>query len=160
MLCLYGQWLHFYAHALDSEHFTISIHLQSFSLTKVIHVVCSSSTSSHCKTFYNYSTWKVEEIKYVYRFAEISFLGDFNVHVNLWLSRLFKWASGRTSRWLKEQRTPVETRTYLLFQARSPFSFKMFKNQHLIGLSYQNFCCHWPSSPLSQGKKMQSCYIS
>ncbi|MPC91069.1 hypothetical protein E2C01_086082 [Portunus trituberculatus] len=45
--------------------------------------------SSDYSKFFDYLTSKVEHILSLYSFAEISILGDFNVHHQLWLSYPF-----------------------------------------------------------------------
>ncbi|MPC74919.1 hypothetical protein E2C01_069299 [Portunus trituberculatus] len=59
------------------------------SLYKFICAFYLSRNSSDCKEFFDYSTSKVEYIQSFYPFAEISTLGDFNVHQQLGLSSLF-----------------------------------------------------------------------
>ncbi|XP_063889700.1 uncharacterized protein LOC135116266 [Scylla paramamosain] len=78
------------AHALESSEFsTIWLRLQSHSHTKFICAVYLSPNSSDYKKFFNYLTSKVEHILTLFPFAEISILGDFNVHHQLWLSSPF-----------------------------------------------------------------------
>ncbi|MPC21610.1 hypothetical protein E2C01_014600 [Portunus trituberculatus] len=83
------------AHALESSEFsTIWLRLNSHSLTKFACAVYLSSNSSDYIKFFDYSTSKVEYILSLYPFAEISILGDFNVHHQLWLSSSFADHSG------------------------------------------------------------------
>ncbi|KAK8395869.1 hypothetical protein O3P69_005762 [Scylla paramamosain] len=78
------------AHALESSEFsTIWLRLQSHSHTKFICAVYLSPNSSDYKKFFDYLTSKVEHILTLFPFAEISILGDFNVHHQLWLSSPF-----------------------------------------------------------------------
>ena len=78
------------AHALESSEFsTIWLRLQSHSLTKFICAVYLSPNSSDYRKFFDYLTSKVEHILTLFPFAEISILGDFNVHHQLWLSSPF-----------------------------------------------------------------------
>ena len=78
------------AHALESSEFsTIWLRLQSHSLTKFFCAVYLSPNSSDYRKFFDYLTSKVEHILTLFPFAEISILGDFNVHHQLWLSSPF-----------------------------------------------------------------------
>ncbi|MPC33157.1 hypothetical protein E2C01_026501 [Portunus trituberculatus] len=51
-------------------------------------VYLSPNSSDYCK-FFDYLTSKVEHILSIYPFTEISILGDFNAHHQLWLSSPF-----------------------------------------------------------------------
>ncbi|MPC74323.1 hypothetical protein E2C01_068680 [Portunus trituberculatus] len=74
-------------HALKSSEFsTIWLRLKGRSLTKFICAVYLSPNSSDYSEFFDYLTSKAEHILSLYPFAEISILGDFNVHHQLWLS--------------------------------------------------------------------------
>ncbi|MPC41444.1 hypothetical protein E2C01_035035 [Portunus trituberculatus] len=78
------------AHALESTEFsTIWLRLNSHSQTKFICVVYLSRNSSDYNKFFDCLTSKVENILSLYTFAEISILGDFNFHHQLWLSYPF-----------------------------------------------------------------------
>ena len=78
------------APALESSEFsTIWLRLQSHSSTKFICAVYLSPNSSDYVKFFDYLTSKVEHILTHHPFAEISILGDFNVHHQLWLSSSF-----------------------------------------------------------------------
>ena len=78
------------AHALESSDFsTIWLKLDSNSITKFICAVYLSPNSSDYSKFFDYLTSKVEHILSHFPFAEISILGDFNVHHQLWLSSSF-----------------------------------------------------------------------
>ena len=78
------------AHNLDSSEFsTIWLRLQCHSLTKFICAVYLSPNSSNYVNFFDYLTSKVEHILSHFPFAEISILGDFNVHHQHWLSSPF-----------------------------------------------------------------------
>ena len=78
------------AHALESSEFsTIWLKLSSNSITKFICAVYLSPNSSDYVKFFDYLTSKVEHILSHFPFAEISILGDFNVHHQLWLSSSF-----------------------------------------------------------------------
>ena len=78
------------AHALESSKFsTIWLRLQSHYLTKFFCAVYLSPNSSDYRKFFDYLTSKVEHILTLFPFAEISILGDFNVHHQLWLSSPF-----------------------------------------------------------------------
>ncbi|MPC29159.1 hypothetical protein E2C01_022379 [Portunus trituberculatus] len=77
-------------HAFEySEFSTIWLRLNSHSLTKFIGAVYLSPNSSGYSKFFDYLTSKVEHILSHYPFTEISILGDFNVHHQLWLSSPF-----------------------------------------------------------------------
>ena len=72
------------AHILESsECSTIWQRLQCHSLTKLICVVYLSPNSSHYVKFFDYLTSKVKYIVSHFPYAEISNLGDFNVHYQL-----------------------------------------------------------------------------
>ena len=78
------------APALESSEFsTIWLRLQSHSITKFICAVYLSPNSSDYVKFFDYLTSKMEHILNHFPFAEISILGDFNVHHQLWLSSSF-----------------------------------------------------------------------
>ncbi|MPC48610.1 hypothetical protein E2C01_042389 [Portunus trituberculatus] len=90
--CFYvGNYLTCYrAHALEfSEFSTIWLRLNSHSQTKLICAVYLFTNSSDYSKFFGYLTSKVEHILFFYPFAEISILGNFNVHHQLWLSSPF-----------------------------------------------------------------------
>ena len=70
----------------SSEFSTIWLRLQCHSLTKYICAVYLSPNSSDYVSFFDYLISKVEYILYHFPYAEISILGDFNVHHQLWLS--------------------------------------------------------------------------
>ncbi|MPC41506.1 hypothetical protein E2C01_035100 [Portunus trituberculatus] len=83
------------AHALESSEFSIIwLRLNSHSLTKFICAVYLSYNSSDYSKFFDYLTSKVEHNLFLYPFVEISILGDFNVHHQLWLSSPFTDHSG------------------------------------------------------------------
>ena len=76
------------AHNLESLEFsTIWIRLHCHSLTKYTRAVYISTNSSDYVKFFDYL--KVEYILSHFPYAEISILGDFNVHHQLWLSSSF-----------------------------------------------------------------------
>ena len=78
------------AHALESSEFsTIWLRLQCHSHTKFICAVYLSPNASDYVKFFDYLTLKVEHILSHFPFAEISILGDFNVHHQQWLSSSF-----------------------------------------------------------------------
>ena len=78
------------AHNLESSEFSTTwLRLQCHSLTKFIGVVYLSPNSSDYVKFFDYMTSKVKYILSHYPYAEISILGDFNVHNQLWLSSFF-----------------------------------------------------------------------
>ena len=78
------------AHNLESSEFsTIWLRFQCHFLTKFICAVYLSSNSSGYVKFFDYLTSKVEYILSDFPYAEISILGDFNVHHKLWLSASF-----------------------------------------------------------------------
>ena len=78
------------APALETSEFsTVWLRLQSHSLTKYICAVYLSPNSSDYVKFFDYLTSKVEHILNHSPSAEISILGDFNVHHQLWLSSSF-----------------------------------------------------------------------
>ena len=78
------------APGLESPEFsTIWLKLYSNSTTKFICAVYLSPNSSDYEKFFTYLTSKVEHILTHFPFAEISILGDFNVHHQLWLSSTF-----------------------------------------------------------------------
>ena len=78
------------AHNLESIEFsTIWLRLQCHSLTKFIYAVYLSPNYSDCVKFFDYLTSKVEYILSHFPYAEISILGNFNVHHQLWLSSFF-----------------------------------------------------------------------
>ena len=58
-------------------------------ITKLICAVYFSPNSSYYVNFFYYLTSKVEYILSHFPYAEISILGDFNVHHQLWLSSSF-----------------------------------------------------------------------
>ncbi|MPC10625.1 hypothetical protein E2C01_003264 [Portunus trituberculatus] len=77
-------------HALESsESSTIWLQLDSRCLTKFICAAYLSLNSSDYSKFFDYLTSKVEHILSLHPFAEISILGDFSVHHQLWLSSPF-----------------------------------------------------------------------
>ena len=79
-----------HAPALESSEFsTIWLRLQSHSITKFICAVYLSPNSSDYVKFFDYLSSKVEHILSHFPFAEITILGDFNVHHQLWLSSPF-----------------------------------------------------------------------
>ena len=73
----------------SSEFSTIWLRLQCHSLTKFFCAVYLSPNSSDYVKFFDYLSSKVEHILSHFPFAEISILGDFNVHHQLWLSSNF-----------------------------------------------------------------------
>ncbi|MPC73236.1 hypothetical protein E2C01_067558 [Portunus trituberculatus] len=76
-------------HALGSSEFsTIWFRLNTHSLTKFIYAIYLSPNSSDNSKFFDCLASKVEHIL-SYPFADISILGDFNVHHQLWLSPPF-----------------------------------------------------------------------
>ena len=80
------------AHNLESSEFsTIWLRLQCHSLTKYICAVYLSPNSSDYVKFFDYLTSKggVDYILSHFPYAEISILGDFNVHHQFWLSSSF-----------------------------------------------------------------------
>ena len=78
------------AHDLDSSEFsTIWLRLHCHSITKYICAVYLSPNSTNYVKFFDYLNSKVEHILTHSPFAEISILGDFNVHHQLWLSSSF-----------------------------------------------------------------------
>ena len=75
---------------LDSTEFsTIWLRLNCHSSTKYICAVYLSPNSTNYVKFFDYLNSKVEHILTHSPFAEISILGDFNVHHQLWLSSSF-----------------------------------------------------------------------
>ncbi|MPC23847.1 hypothetical protein E2C01_016915 [Portunus trituberculatus] len=66
-----------------------TINVPSHSLTKLICAVYLSPNSSDYNKFFDYLTSKVEHNLFLYPFAEVSILGDFNVHHHLWSSSPF-----------------------------------------------------------------------
>ena len=70
----------------SSEFSTIWLRLQCHSLTKFIFAVYLSPNSSNYVKFFDYLNSKVEHILSYFPYAEISILGDFNFHHQLWLS--------------------------------------------------------------------------
>ena len=75
------------AHNLESSEFsTIWLRLQCHSITKFICPVYLLPNSSDYVKFFDYLTSKVEYILSHFPYAEISILGEFNVHHQLWLS--------------------------------------------------------------------------
>ena len=79
------------------EFTTIWLRLQFQSLTKYICAVYFSPNASDYVKFFDYLTSKVEYIVSHSPNAEISILGDFNVHHQLWLSSSFTDQSGEQS---------------------------------------------------------------
>ena len=79
------------AHNLEYSKFsTIWLRLQCHSQTKFIYVAyISPSFSNYVKLFNYYLTSKVGYILFHFPNADISILGDFNVHLQLWLSSYF-----------------------------------------------------------------------
>ncbi|MPC91206.1 hypothetical protein E2C01_086225 [Portunus trituberculatus] len=78
------------AHALQSVEFSaIWLRLNSHSLTKFICAVYLSPNFSNYTKFFDYVTSKVEFILSLKPFVEISILGHFNVHHQLWLPSSF-----------------------------------------------------------------------
>ncbi|MPC66207.1 hypothetical protein E2C01_060353 [Portunus trituberculatus] len=78
------------AHALESSEFsTIWLRLNSHSLTKFICAIYVSPNSYDYSKLFAYLTSKAEYILSLYPFAQISILGDFNLHHLLWLSSPF-----------------------------------------------------------------------
>ena len=78
------------AHFLESSEFsTIWLRLQCHFSTKFICAVYLSPNSSDYVKFFRYLMSKVEHITSRFPSAEISILGDFNVHHQLWLSSNF-----------------------------------------------------------------------
>ena len=78
------------AYNLESSEFsTIWLRLQHHSLIKYICAVYLSPNSFDYVKFFNYLTSKVKYILSHFPYAEISILGDFNVHHQLWLSSSF-----------------------------------------------------------------------
>ena len=78
------------AHDLESSEFsTIWLRLQCQFSTKFLCAVYLSPNSSDYVRFFDYLTSQVEHITSQFPFAEISILGDFNVHHQLWLSSNF-----------------------------------------------------------------------
>ena len=73
----------------SSEFSTIWLRLQCHSLTKFFCAVYLSPNSSNYVKFFDYLSSKVEHILTHFPSAEISILGDFNVHHQLWLSSPF-----------------------------------------------------------------------
>ena len=75
---------------LDSPEFsTLWLRLSCHSLTKYICAVYLSPNSTDYVKFFDYLTLQMEHILSISPFAEISILGDFNVHHHLWLSSPF-----------------------------------------------------------------------
>ena len=75
------------AHDLESSEFsTIWLRLQCHFSTKFFCAVYRSPNSTNYVNFFDYLTSKVEHITSNFPSAEISILGDFNVHHQLWLS--------------------------------------------------------------------------
>ena len=75
------------AHDLESSEFsTIWLRLQCHFSTKFICAVYLSPNSSDYVKFFDYLTSQVEHITSRFPKAEISILGDFNVHHQTWLS--------------------------------------------------------------------------
>ncbi|MPC93734.1 hypothetical protein E2C01_088874 [Portunus trituberculatus] len=68
---------------------TVCLRLNSHSLAEFICAVFLSPNSSDYSKFFDYLTFKVEHILSLSPFAEISILGGFNVHYQLWLSSPF-----------------------------------------------------------------------
>ena len=78
------------AHDLESSEFSaIWLRLQCHSPIKYISAVYLSPNSSDYVRCFDYLTFKVEHILSHFSYAEISILGDFNVHHQLWLSSFF-----------------------------------------------------------------------
>ncbi|MCP3678980.1 MAG: hypothetical protein GY782_01260, partial [Gammaproteobacteria bacterium] len=78
------------AHNFESSEFsTIWLRLNCHSSTKFFCAVYLSPNSTDYVKFFEYLTSKVEHISSIFPFAEISILGDFNVHHQLWLSSSF-----------------------------------------------------------------------
>ena len=78
------------AHTLKSfEFFTIWLRLTRHSLIDSICVFNLSPNCSDYSKIFDYLTSKVEHILSLYPFAEISVLGDFNVHQQFYLSSPF-----------------------------------------------------------------------
>ncbi|MPC30751.1 hypothetical protein E2C01_024021 [Portunus trituberculatus] len=77
-------------YTLEYSELSIIWHrLNSHSLTKSICAVQLSSNSSGFSKFFDYLTSIEEDILFLYPFAEITILGDFNVHHQPWLSSPF-----------------------------------------------------------------------
>ncbi|MPC22044.1 hypothetical protein E2C01_015050 [Portunus trituberculatus] len=77
-------------HTLKSYEFSTTwLRLNSHSLTKFICAVYLSPNSSDYSKFFDNSSSKVELILSLYLSVEISILGNFNVHHQLWLSSSF-----------------------------------------------------------------------
>ena len=70
-------------YAEDSECFTILLRLQCHSPTKYICAVYLSANTSEYVKFFDYLTSKLECFLSHFPYAEISILGDFNVHHQL-----------------------------------------------------------------------------
>ncbi len=78
------------AHNIDSSEFsTIWLRLHCHFITKYICAVYPSPNSTKNVKFFDYLNSKVKHILTHSPFAEISILGDFNVHHQLWLSYSF-----------------------------------------------------------------------
>ena len=78
------------AHNFDSSEFsTLWLRLNCHSTTKYICAVYLSPNSTNYVKFFNYLNSTVEHILSISSFAEITILGDFNVHHQLWLSSSF-----------------------------------------------------------------------
>ena len=78
------------AHQLDSSEFsTIWLKVNCHSLTKYFCAVYLSPNSTNYTRFFDYLNSTVEHILTHSPFSEISILGDFNVHHQLWLSSSF-----------------------------------------------------------------------
>ena len=78
------------AHNLDSSEFsTIWLRLNCHSSTKYICAVYLSPNSTDYIKFFDYLNTQVEHILTHSPFSEITILGDFNVHHQLWLSSSF-----------------------------------------------------------------------
>ncbi|KAG0709979.1 hypothetical protein GWK47_023744 [Chionoecetes opilio] len=75
--------------ALNLPNFLPSGFDFNVTLTKFICAVYLSPNSSDYVKFFDYLTSKVEHISSHFPLAEISILGDFNVHHQLWLSSSF-----------------------------------------------------------------------
>ncbi|MPC59609.1 hypothetical protein E2C01_053633 [Portunus trituberculatus] len=78
------------SHALESSKFsTIWIRLKRHSLNKFFSAIYLSHNSSNYRKLFDYLTSEVEHILSLFPFTEISILGDFNVHHQVWLSSSF-----------------------------------------------------------------------
>ena len=77
------------AYPLESSEFSIWPRLTSHSLTKFIFTVYLSLNSSDYTKFFDYLTSKLGHTLSLYPLAEISIIGDLNVHHQLWLSSPF-----------------------------------------------------------------------